>query len=97
MESLNNSQLSDLVHAINDDIENLGVMRDSIAKIKTFPVLSPRRLPRKKLKYWKDRLNSKDPYIAYVANARITAHKLRVRQGRMAHKANTEKQRAKKR
>ena len=96
LDNLSNHQIIPLLDAIEDDIDNIAFMRDSfVGKPVEIPENKIRRLPRKKLKYWQSQLNSSNPYIAYVANAKVTAHKMRVRQGVQSRKENEQRQKNK--
>jgi hypothetical protein len=87
--------LNSLLDAMEDDIETMAFMRGEEV-IEDAYNIQPSRLPRKKLSYWQSQLDSQNPYMSYLANTKVAAHKLRVRLGRQAHKENSINQKNKK-
>jgi hypothetical protein len=87
--------LKALLNAMEDDIETMAFMRGEEV-IENAYNIQPSRLSRKKLSYWQSHLDSKNPYMSYLANTKVAAHKLRVRLGRQAHKENSINQKNKK-
>ena len=95
LDTINNSMLNSLLDAMEDDIETMAFMRGEEV-IEDAYNIQPSRLPRKKLSYWQSQLDSQNPYMSYLANTKVAAHKLRVRLGRQAHKENSINQKSKK-
>ena len=95
LDTINNSMLNSLIDAMEDDIETMTFMRGEEV-IEDAYNIQPSRLPRKKLSYWQSQLDSQNPYMSYLANTKVAAHKLRVRLGREAHKENSINQKNKK-
>lgn len=86
--------LSQLITAIKQDVDLIVYTRDVLMGLidhQTAPSFMVQRLPRKKLRYWQNQMESRNPYIAILAMSKVENHKLRVKHGVIAHKANNAK------
>ena len=91
---MSNTMLSQLVTALDRDLELLAQVKDMFVRKNeepSAPAFRVQRLPRKKLRYWQNQMESSNPYVALIAMSKIEAHKLRVKRGVIAHQTNNRK------
>ena len=89
LENTPDSQLTSLIDAVEQIIKDMILIR-GITSLN----FEPKRLSRKKLNYWRTQAASENPYISFVANAKLNAHKMRIKMGVQSRKANEAKQKA---
>lgn len=91
---MSDSMLSQLITAIKQDIEFIVRTRNFLTgqtNHQSLPSFKVQRLPRKKLRYWQNQMESRNPYVALLAMAKVENHKLRVKHGVVAHQAKNSK------
>lgn len=89
------TMLSQLVTALEQDIEIVTCAKDLVDRTEkptSTTAFRAQRLPRKKIRYWQNQMESNNPYVALIAMSKVEAHKLRVKNGVIAHHLNSMKQ-----